>query len=104
MAGKYWREAATLLLVSPKNSSGSPFNVLMMKRSAKSKFMPNACVFPGGVVDAADCNPGWNNYLLKFKPKLPTWTAKQPPPMIYKVLPSLPYTFAENATNQFAHF
>ena len=76
----------------------------MMKRSAKSKFMPNACVFPGGVVDAADCNPGWNNYLLKFKPDLPTWTAKQPPPMIYKVLPSLPYTFAENATNQFTHF
>ena len=52
MAGKHWREAASLILVSKAPSSSSSvkndFQVLMMKRSSKSKFMPNACVFPGG--------------------------------------------------------
>ena len=46
MAGKYWREAATLLLVSKSSISNnyvskSSFNLLMLKRSGKSKFMPN---------------------------------------------------------------
>ena len=31
----------------------------MVKRSSKSKFMPNAYVFPGGVVAEADTSGGW---------------------------------------------
>ena len=49
------------------SSSSSPaaysdhfdYRVLMVKRSSKSKFMPNAYVFPGGVVAEADTSGGW---------------------------------------------
>ena len=33
--------------------------MLLVKRSSKSKFMPNAYVFPGGVVAEADTSGGW---------------------------------------------
>ena len=50
---------------SSSNSSPSAYSdhfdyrVLMVKRSSKSKFMPNAYVFPGGVVAEADSSGGW---------------------------------------------
>ena len=52
---------------SSSSSSSSPaaysdhfdYRVLMVKRSSKSKFMPNAYVFPGGVVAEADTSGGW---------------------------------------------
>ena len=51
----------------PSSSSSPPsaysdhfdYRVLMVKRSSKSKFMPNAYVFPGGVVAEADSSGGW---------------------------------------------
>ena len=33
---------------------GNPYEVLMIRRHAKASFVPNAWVFPGGAVDAAD--------------------------------------------------
>jgi 8-oxo-dGTP pyrophosphatase MutT (NUDIX family) len=33
---------------------GQPYEVLMIRRHAKASFVPNAWVFPGGAVDAAD--------------------------------------------------
>jgi len=45
------RDAATLLIV---RREGSEPRVLMGKRAASHKFMPNKFVFPGGKVDAAD--------------------------------------------------
>ena len=45
------RDAATLIVV--RRDGRSP-RVLMGKRSAAHKFMPNKCVFPGGRVDAGD--------------------------------------------------
>jgi len=38
------------------------YQVLMLKRSSKSKFMPNAYVFPGGVSSSADFSSGWLDY------------------------------------------
>ncbi|WAR13339.1 NUD19-like protein [Mya arenaria] len=61
----HWREAATLLLVAksrtPVVSKFQTCNlqILMLKRSGKSKFMPKLHVFPGGVADAADFSPEW---------------------------------------------
>ena len=40
-------------------TSDSSFDVLMMKRSGKSKFMPDLHVFPGGVADNSDFSSGW---------------------------------------------
>jgi nucleoside diphosphate-linked moiety X motif protein 19 len=36
----------------------------MLKRSSKSKFMPNAYVFPGGVTSGADFASGWKDHFL----------------------------------------
>ena len=70
---KHWREAATLILVTgrsvakPNNVTsssaalvdtqsvaGANLDVLLLKRSAKSKFMPSLYVFPGGVASDVD--------------------------------------------------
>ena len=45
------RAAATLLLL---RSTPTGFDVLMTRRSATASFAPNAYVFPGGAMDAAD--------------------------------------------------
>ncbi|XP_013880493.1 acyl-coenzyme A diphosphatase NUDT19 [Austrofundulus limnaeus] len=84
---KHWKEAATLILAAghrlgadslpcrtPQvsgNTGSLPrgslfdYHVLMLKRSSKSGFMPNAYVFPGGVVDPSDFSSDW---LDIFKP------------------------------------
>lgn len=46
------RLAATVMLVRPY--AGDAFEVLMLRRSEHSHFVPDAYVFPGGTVDAAD--------------------------------------------------
>lgn len=62
---KVWRESASLLLLSktPQNANGpkSSFNydMLVMKRSTGSQFMPNAIVFPGGVTEKEDSHRNW---------------------------------------------
>jgi nucleoside diphosphate-linked moiety X motif protein 19 len=47
---KHWREAATLIIAARSKNITNKFNydILMMKRSGKSKFMPSVHVFPGG--------------------------------------------------------
>ena len=71
--GAPWREAATLILAaqtSPVTSllPGIPksnFQVLMMRRSSRSKFLPNSCVFPGGVVEDLDFDWRWKTLYQK---------------------------------------
>eukprot|EP01094_Clydonella_sp_ATCC50884_P010941 TRINITY_DN20764_c0_g1_i1.p1 TRINITY_DN20764_c0_g1~~TRINITY_DN20764_c0_g1_i1.p1 ORF type:complete len:282 (+),score=68.77 TRINITY_DN20764_c0_g1_i1:239-1084(+) len=50
------RLAATVLVVRQSQRAGSKhdFEVLMVKRSPKSRFMPNAHVFPGGITEPSD--------------------------------------------------
>jgi len=45
------RLAATVILGRP------PFEVYLARRSARSAFAPDAFVFPGGTIDAADASP-----------------------------------------------
>jgi nucleoside diphosphate-linked moiety X motif protein 19 len=72
---KHWREASTLILVttqqrgsnvkpnfvssSAQNLKGTNLEVLLLKRSAKSKFMPNLYVYPGGAACDADFSADW---------------------------------------------
>ena len=51
------RDAATVLLL--RVSESSSFEVFMVRRHGKSKFMANAMVFPGGGLDESDCDPAW---------------------------------------------
>ncbi|MCB0857941.1 MAG: NUDIX hydrolase [Solirubrobacterales bacterium] len=47
------RPAATILLLRDREPGG-PLEVLMLKRSAESHFMPSVWVFPGGSLDPED--------------------------------------------------
>ncbi len=47
------RAAATILLLRDRETGG-PLEVLMLKRSAESHFMPSVWVFPGGSLDPED--------------------------------------------------
>jgi len=78
-----WREAASVILTAAKpvpeckqalravgDIGGGPdwnrafnYQVLMLKRSSKSSFMPNAYVFPGGVLSKHDFSKGWMDLL-----------------------------------------
>lgn len=58
---KHWREAATLILAAKSKNIGNGFKyeILMMKRSGRSTFMPSLSVFPGGVAEESDFSPEW---------------------------------------------
>ena len=72
MSNKLWRDASSLILVfrnsmRPEKHSTFDYSLLMLKRSSKSKFMPNAYVFPGGVTDKYDSNTDWRDLLYGCK-------------------------------------
>ncbi|XP_069854648.1 acyl-coenzyme A diphosphatase NUDT19 [Dipodomys merriami] len=64
-----WRRAATVILAAgwtrPAAAGSLPpppaedFRLLLLKRAANQGFLPNAHVFPGGVLDSADRSPDW---------------------------------------------
>ncbi|MDD5724018.1 MAG: hypothetical protein PHY29_09840 [Syntrophales bacterium] len=56
------KDAATIILMrnSPDPDSRD-FEVLMVRRSSRSKFVPGLHVFPGGGLDEADCLPEIEN-------------------------------------------
>ncbi len=55
------KPAATLILVKP---NGDGFQVYLLKRGPKSRFMPGAHVFPGGMVDPGDRGlETWANHM-----------------------------------------
>lgn len=69
---RHWREAATVLLAARPGGGGGgggtggaffDYQLLLLRRSPRSAFMPSAHVFPGGVVDAADFAADWLSLL-----------------------------------------
>lgn len=101
---KHWREAATVILTAGRrhaqsadcltaaldkvtastglpNSSAFDYQVLLLKRSGKSGFMPNAYVFPGGLVDSSDFSSEWQDIFKSFikAPNYGVGVVKQPP-------------------------
>jgi 8-oxo-dGTP pyrophosphatase MutT (NUDIX family) len=64
------RLAATVILVRP--SAEGP-QVLLLRRSTQSAFMPGAFVFPGGAVDDVDYTlgqaPGWGDARIAAQPR-----------------------------------
>jgi len=51
------KDAATVILLRDAEGPGDQVEVLMVRRHAKSRFVPDAYVFPGGRVEAADYDP-----------------------------------------------
>ncbi|KAM3920635.1 acyl-coenzyme A diphosphatase NUDT19 isoform 1-T2 [Leptodactylus fuscus] len=97
---KYWREAATLILTAgsqqlsaaPKittqgrwqgrlKNTTSDYEVLLLQRSQKSGFMPNAFVFPGGLLESSDFSNDWATVFEKHaqKPNFGLGIVKQSP-------------------------
>lgn len=60
------RDAATIIITRQPATNAphkDPFEVFMVKRSSRSSFMANAYVYPGGALDAADCDPKLREHL-----------------------------------------
>nr|XP_057945707.1 nucleoside diphosphate-linked moiety X motif 19 [Doryrhamphus excisus] len=83
---KHWKEAATLILAAGRaDRLSSPhrfdYNVLLLKRSPKSGFMPNAYVFPGGMADSSDFSSEWLDIFKAFSssPNFGLRNVQQPP-------------------------
>nr|XP_056718539.1 acyl-coenzyme A diphosphatase NUDT19 [Euleptes europaea] len=89
-----WREAATVLLAaggaraprpapaaSSSSSASAPFDyeVLLLRRSPRSAFLPSAHVFPGGAADAADFSAEWLELLPGGGPGRPRAGGPRPP-------------------------
>lgn len=51
------RDAATVMLLRDAPGSSRGIEVLLVRRSSQSRFVPGAYVFPGGRVDEADGSP-----------------------------------------------
>jgi len=62
------RPAATTALLRDGDAG---LEVLLLQRQPRSGFVPGAYVFPGGRVDAADADPGWEPLLLTGLPTEP---------------------------------
>lgn len=63
-----FREAASIILATPaKSKFPVDFGILLLKRTQKLKFMPNAYIFPGGALSKADSDIKW---FKKFDPAL----------------------------------
>jgi hypothetical protein len=59
------RRAATVLLLSNRSKTrGGSFDVLMVKRHSKARFMANTYVFPGGCVRGAQRDLGLSRTVL----------------------------------------
>ncbi|KAM9861226.1 acyl-coenzyme A diphosphatase NUDT19 [Aulostomus maculatus] len=115
---KHWKEAATLIVAAghrfggetlssrtPLSAAGSllgssfrraqlpdescyDYKVLMLKRSSKSGYLPNAYVFPGGMVDSSDFSSEWLDIFKSFlaTPNFGLRSVRQTPetrPIIY---------------------
>ncbi|KAJ7999354.1 hypothetical protein DPEC_G00193530 [Dallia pectoralis] len=62
------------------DKSDFDYDVLLLKRSGTSGFMPNAYVFPGGVVEASDFSSEWMDVFKTFRhlPNFGLGFVKQP--------------------------
>jgi 8-oxo-dGTP pyrophosphatase MutT (NUDIX family) len=58
------RDASTVIVVRPTLESPGEGRVFMARRSSKSRFMPDAYVFPGGAVDPGDGPAGTHDAFL----------------------------------------
>jgi 8-oxo-dGTP pyrophosphatase MutT (NUDIX family) len=59
-------DASTVVLMrAGPQGNDSGFEVLLVRRSSKSAFVPSAYVFPGGKVEPDDCLPEMANYCRK---------------------------------------
>uniref|UniRef100_A0A8C7ILC9 Acyl-coenzyme A diphosphatase NUDT19 n=1 Tax=Oncorhynchus kisutch TaxID=8019 RepID=A0A8C7ILC9_ONCKI len=90
---RHWKEAATVILAAgtrhklPVDSltrcvdKAFDYEVLLLKRSGTSGFMPNAYVFPGGLVDPSDFSSEWLDLFQSFRlsPNFGLGFVKQPP-------------------------
>lgn len=66
---KKWRQSASVIIIARTVLSSTTtfdYNLLMVKRNNKSSVLPNAAVFPGGVIDKADTSRDWLKLYEKF--------------------------------------
>lgn len=75
--------ASTVLLIRPEsNSVAEDFSIFFVRRTAKSTFMPNAYVFPGGKVDGEDSNPSLLPFVTGMTPEQAAENLEDVPPEV----------------------
>nr|XP_017108856.2 nucleoside diphosphate-linked moiety X motif 19 [Drosophila bipectinata] len=62
-----YRPSASLILAARGDPSAEyDYNLLLIKRTERTSYALNHCVFPGGVLDSEDESPDWLNYFRSF--------------------------------------
>lgn len=56
------RDAATVILMRESRGAAAPFEILLVRRHAKSRFCSEFHVYPGGMLDASDWEPDIENF------------------------------------------
>lgn len=74
------RHAATIVLA--RTATDHPFEILLLKRPATARFAAGAYVFPGGKIDRADSDPG-------FEPRMPSTSGDAEPAAVLAALREL---------------
>lgn len=80
---KVWRQAASLILAAKSPFNTANFQILCLKRSSKSGFMPNSYVFPGGNLSDADRSVEWRKIFEKY-PQVGHLAARENTPPILR--------------------
>lgn len=62
-------DAATVILVRDSGRGGGPYEIFLVRRRKSQHFMGGASVFPGGRLEAGDCDPGLVPYLAGLAPE-----------------------------------
>ncbi|XP_023032199.1 acyl-coenzyme A diphosphatase NUDT19 [Drosophila willistoni] len=68
VASKIRRSSSLIVLAKDHVVARQPYdyNALLLTRNSKSSFMPDSSVFPGGVCDAADSSPAWEQHFRRY--------------------------------------
>lgn len=62
-----YRPSASLILAAREDPSAEyDYSLLLIKRSERTSYALNHCVFPGGVLDSEDESSDWLNYFRSF--------------------------------------
>ena len=57
---KHWKNASSLIMIAKDTlKNNKNWSALLLERSSRSKFMPNAYVFPGGITEHSDYSKKW---------------------------------------------
>ena len=75
------KDATTVVLLrNPGGQDAEGFEILMVLRNSKTRFVPGFYVFPGGALDEADCAPDMEGFCIGLRGAQAQRLLDHPPP------------------------